>query len=109
MRMLKGDNIMKYLKIEGMKGWYYSSIKSEYVLIDKISKEDILNLLNSATTPDVEFEIDEFIESNLPNPAHSIIYNSLYSKFSEIISNRERFIEESKSIYKDALEKYTIQ
>ena len=42
--------------------------------------------------------IDEYIESNLPNPTHAIIYSSLYSKSSEIISNRERFIEESNNI-----------
>ena len=47
---------------------------------------------------DEDFEIDEYIESNLPNPAHAIIYSSLYSKSSEIISNRERFIEESNNI-----------
>lgn len=99
---------MKYLKIEDKKAWYFSSIQSEYVLIDKISKEDILDLLNRATNSEEKFEIDEFIEPNLPNPAHAIIYGSLYSKFSEIISNRDRFIEESKSMYKDAFEKYRI-
>lgn len=108
MLMSKGEIIMRYLKIEDKKGLFYSTSQKQYISIDKISKEDILDLLNSATNKDEDFEIDEYIESSLPNPAHAIIYSSLYSKFSEIISNRERFIEESNNTYKKEFEKYKL-
>ncbi|WP_201759550.1 MULTISPECIES: hypothetical protein [Anaerotruncus] len=40
------------------------------------------------------------------NQAHRVIYERLYGKFEELIENKDRFHDESASLYKEALEKY---
>ncbi len=71
-----------------------------------MTKDDVLYLLNLATSSDEPFEMDPIGDQDVLNEAHKIIYRSLYSKFSELLENRTRFAEESASTYKDALEKY---
>lgn len=97
---------MKYLKIENNKAYF---IKDKYIPetlteIDQIEKKDLMRLLDYATNED--FEMDEFDENNLANKAHQIIYKSIYEKFIFFLENKERFIDETESIYKEALEKY---
>ena len=70
---------------------------------------DILYLLSVATNSESEFEMDSLEDHELLNEAHKIIYRSLYSKFFELLSNKTRFIEESASTYKEALDKYQEQ
>jgi hypothetical protein len=89
-------------------GWYRRSEKDDCCSIDKITKDDILSLLDLATDKEVVFEMDEITGDNLANPAHKIIYSNLYSKFAEILANRDRFLDESVTVYKDALDKYSI-
>lgn len=72
-----------------------------------MSKDDILKLLDIATNPEEEFEMDSIAEIPIVNEAHSIIYKSLYDKFNDLLSNRTRFFDESMSVYKSALEKYS--
>ena len=62
-----------------------------------------------ATNSESEFEMDSLENHELLNEAHKIIYRSLYSKFFELLSNKTRFIEESASTYKEALDKYQEQ
>lgn len=38
--------------------------------------------------------------------SYKLEYRSLYSKFSELLSNKTRFVEESAATYKEALDKY---
>jgi len=64
---------MKYLKIDDNKA---SFIKDKtqpkiWTEIDKIEKEDLMNLLDFAT--DDDFEMDEYNEDILANKAHQII------------------------------------
>lgn len=96
---------MKCLKIEDGKCFFLCS-NGEMVQVDKMTKDDVLYLLNIATSPEESFEMDSVEEKNILNEAHLIIYRSLYSKFSELLENRTRFAEESALIYKDALEEY---
>ena len=97
---------MKYLIIDKGKGYFINSRDTKEE-IDKITKEDILRLLDIATDKDQEFEMDEPPEdSNSFNQAHIIIYSHLYKKFNEILQDRDRFLDESTAIYKDALAKY---
>ena len=98
---------MKCLKIESGRGFFLKK-DGEMESIDKITKDDILNLLNIATSPETAFEMDAITDDMALNEAHKIIYRSLYSKFSELLENKTRFAEESASVYKDALEKYSI-
>ena len=71
---------MIYLKIENGKG-YFLAADDTMQEIHEIRKEDILRLLDFATNPSAEFEMDEDGEGIIQNEAHRIIYNSLYKKF----------------------------
>lgn len=71
-----------------------------------MTKDDILYLLSVATNPESDFEMDSLENHELLNEAHKIIYRSLFLKFSELLNNRTRFIEESAATYKEALNKY---
>lgn len=96
---------MKYLKVDNGKGFFLRD--ETYEAIDGMSKDDILKLLDIATNPEQEFEMDSIAEIPIVNEAHSIIYKSLYDKFNDLLSNRTRFFDESMSVYKSALEKYS--
>ena len=98
---------MKYLKISDNKGYYLKAIeadKEDWTEIDKINKDDLMNLLNKAIESD--FEMDEYIEEVLGNKAHQIIYKNIYEKFVSLLTNRKRFKDESENLYKDAIKKY---
>lgn len=103
------SNHMKYLKIENNKGYYLSineqDQESTWIEIDKISKEDLMKLLEQAISS--EFEMDDYEENNLPNKAHQIVYKNLFEKFSELLANKTRFKDESESLYKSAFSKYS--
>ena len=45
--------------------------------------------------------------NQIDNEAHKIIYMNLSEKLNELLSQRKRFVDESKSEYKEALEKYS--
>lgn len=96
---------MKYLKIDNNKG-YYVDKEDQYNTIDTIKKEDLLFLLECATNHEIEFEMDEITDDNLKNEAHHIIYQELYGKFNELLNNRDKFLDESENLYKDAFDKY---
>lgn len=97
---------MKFLKISNGKG-YFLNLKGEMEEIDKITKEDILRLLDIATDNEQTFEMDSYEDNNnLSNEAHKIIYKHFHNKFNELLENKDRFYDESMSIYKDALAKY---
>ncbi len=99
--------LMKYLKIEDNKGYFLKQEKEQtdqWIEIDKISKEDLMNLLESAISAD--FEIDEYIEENIGHKAHQIVYKSIYEKFADLINNKKSFIDECDSQFRSAIEKY---
>ena len=54
------------------------------------------------------FEMDDMEQHSIDNQAHQIIYSSLSDKFSELLLNKGRFLDESKGLYKDALQKYQL-
>lgn len=93
------------LKIDDGKG-YFRDGNGEYQEIDRIQKEDILHLLDLATDKNNEFEMDAIQKDNIKNEAHKIIYEALFRKFTELVANKSRFLDESQSLYKDALLKY---
>ena len=98
--------LMKYLKIENNKGHFLTS-SNEWSDIDKISKEDLMYLLNKAVNED--FEMDEYVEENIGHKAHQIVYKSVHEKFSELIGNKNIFKDECDSMFKNAIEKYKIE
>lgn len=95
---------MKYLKIEGGKAYYLGS-NNEYQIIESIQKEDMLNLLDAATSKEIDFEMDEKID-DIQNEAHKIIYKELHKRLNELLENKDKFIDESEGLYKEALQKY---
>lgn len=103
MRMMKGEEIMKCLKIENNKGMYTMD-GERWEEIDKINKEDLLKLLEIAISSD--FEMDEFDRDKLGNQAHQVIYKNIHYKFKQLLNNKTRFKDESDSLYREAIEKY---
>lgn len=103
--MKEGEKNMKCLKINNGKGQFLNK-SGDYIDIDQIGKDDILYLLDVATDEGKQFEMDEYSESEIKNPAHRIIYHSLMEKFVELLKNKEQFLDESNAIYKEALQKY---
>jgi hypothetical protein len=99
---------MKYLKIENNKGLYrLDTTQDIWTDLDQINKEHLLDLLKFASTG--EFEMDEYEDKLLQNPAHNIIYKNIYGKFSDFLKNKTRFQDSSESTYKQAIEKYQLQ
>lgn len=95
---------MKYLKVEKGKA-YYLDFDNEFQEIDSIQKDDMLHLLDAITNKDIDFEMDDCIEE-IQNEAHLIIYKELHKRLSELQDNKDKFLDESESLYKDALQKY---
>lgn len=96
---------MKYLKIENEKGLFLK--EGLYIDIDKITKEDLLMLVNSAENDD--FEIDPYDETLIKNKAHQIIYENIYNKFDEFLKDKDQFKREVEQLYKDAINKYSVE
>jgi len=97
---------MKYLKISDNKGYFIKdkNLAESWTEIDQIEKDDILKLLDIASTED--FEIDLYEEAIMGNKAHQIIYKHLSEKFTTFVLNKDRFKDEAENIFKDAMEKY---
>lgn len=95
---------MKYLKIENNKGFYWDG--NAYQEIDKINKDGLLSLLNSAEADD--FELDAYHEDLLANKAHQVIYENIHSKFEQFLKDKDQFKTEVESLYKNAISKYGI-
>jgi hypothetical protein len=99
---------MKYLKIENNKGYYrLDKAVDNWIELEQINKEHLLTLLNFASMED--FEMDEYQDELLQNPAHNIIYKNIYGKFKDFLNNKTRFKDSVEAMYKPAIEKYKVQ
>ena len=107
MRISRGEMIMKYLKIDNGSAYYLSS-DSEYIVIEEITKEDLMKLINLAVDESCCFEMDDYEEVEILNPAHKIIYSNLYRKLVGLVNDGNRFRDESNTLYMDAKIKYGI-
>lgn len=98
---------MKYLKIENNKGYFIKNKEqpTDWTEIDQIEKNDLLYLLNHSIHDN--FEFDEYVELNIANKAHQIIYKHLSEKITSFLVNKDRFKDEAESIYKETIEKYS--
>lgn len=96
---------MKYLKIENNKGFYFDG--NEYQEIDKIDKNGLLALLNVAEAGN--FELDAYDESLLGNKAHQVIYENVYTKFEQFITDKDQFKTEVDNLYNVAIGKYSVE
>lgn len=99
---------MKYLKIENNKGFYRLDVtKQDWIELDQINKDNLLTLLKFASAN--EFEMDDYEEQLLQNPAHNIIYKNIHGKFNDFLTNKTRFQDSVEAMYKTALDKYKLQ
>ena len=96
---------MKCLEIKNGKG-YFLQRGGDMRPLDEMKKEDLLYLLDIATSDEEVFEMDDMQQSRIDNQAHQIIYNNLSDKFEELLINKKRFLDESQNLYKEALQKY---
>lgn len=94
---------MKALKIENNQGHFLTE-DGQYETVDKIDKDILLKLVNSALEDD--FEIDEYNDENLKNQAHQIIYKSISEKLNDLHNKRNQFLDESERLFLDEHEKY---
>jgi hypothetical protein len=58
----------------------------QYNTVDKITKEDLLRLVNLTLKDDVEF--DEYDENAIKNKAHQIVYKSIVEKLRSLTLGR---------------------
>lgn len=101
--MMIEDDCMKLLKIENSQG-YYLVKDQEYVPVDKITKDDLLKLVDLALEDETTYDV--YDEEKLKNQAHQIVYKSIFAKLSALSEGREEFIDESKRIFLTEHEKY---
>jgi hypothetical protein len=95
---------MKLLRIKGDGQGYYVDSNGNEVSIEKINKEELLRLVTLTLQEDVEF--DEYDEGALKNPAHQIVYKSIYGKLKGLRERKKEFRDESDRLYLDEYEKY---
>jgi hypothetical protein len=94
---------MKLLKIESDRG-YYLDAQGEFASIDKITKEDLLRLVDLTLTNEAEF--DQYSNETIKNPAHQILYKSICEKLDGLKARKQEFIDESARLYLEEYERY---
>ncbi|EJG0716558.1 hypothetical protein ACIL2W_000958 [Vibrio parahaemolyticus] len=95
---------MQILKIDSSGCASFSTNGSDWEPIDRIGKEHLLELLDICIEHEVQ--MDEYIDADIKNPAHNIIYKNVYQKLLDFISNKQGFLDEVEDLYRGALEKY---
>ncbi len=94
---------MKLLKIENNHGHYLDD-QNWFTPIDKITKEDLLRLVDLTLSEEVEF--DEYDNEVIKNQAHQILYRSIYEKLRSLTDRKQEFTDESERLYLQEYEKY---
>lgn len=95
---------MKLLKIEANQGQFRDA-SGEYKPIDKIAKEDLLQLI-TWTLQEAEVIFDPYDENAIKNQAHQIVYKSVVQKLIDLRARKQEFIDESERLFLKEYEKY---
>ena len=103
MHMTAGGMDMKLLSIENNLGLYLGET-GQYKPVDKITKEDLLRLVNLTLREDVEFDV--YDENAIKNQAHQIVYKSVFEKLRGLKDRKKEFVDESERLYLKEYEKY---
>ncbi len=101
--MKTGDADMKLLKIDNNQGQFLD-VAGEFRPIDRITKKDLLRLVDLTLKEEVEF--DEYDEETIKHQAHQIVYKSLHAKLRELRDRMQEFIDESERVYLAEYERY---
>lgn len=94
---------MKLLKIESNCG-HFLNASGSYDPIDKITKEDLLRMVNIILNDSVEFDV--FDENLIKNQAHQVVYKSLYDNLRSLQGRKAAFIDESERMYLEDYKRY---
>jgi len=94
---------MKLLRIENNMGFYLSET-GQYNLVDKITKEDLLRLVNLTLRDEVEFDV--YDENVIKNQAHQIVYKSVFEKLRGLKDRKKEFVDESERLFLKEYERY---
>lgn len=105
MLTMKGDRVMKILKIENDNGYFKTCDSGDWKTIDEIDKDGLMKLLDCFLGSDVE--MDDIDENSLSNQAQHIIYRSISEKLSNLKENKSKFKDESDRTYLAAIQKYS--
>ena len=98
---------MKYLVIDRSLAYYTvdASVQPNKP-IDKITKEDLMKLVELSLTDD--FEMDPFDKNKLKNAAHAIIYKNIYQKLHALKNQKNKFMDEKAAMYRNAIDDYKV-
>ena len=95
---------MKLLKIEEGQGYFLLPDQS-YREIDKISKEDLVEIIGTVLSKDVDFDI--YTDDGLLNPAQKIVYKNIGEKLQNLAARREEYKGEVENLFKKEFDKYS--
>ena len=101
--MTEGGKGMKLLSIKNELGHFHGE-SGELIPVDKITKEDLLRLVNLTLNEVVEF--DKYDEKIIKNQAHQIVYKSIFEKLQSLSERKQEFIDESERLFLSEYEKY---
>lgn len=106
MLIMKGEIFMKLLVIENNKG-KFSIDGVNFIEIEKISKDDILKILEIVLSEDeIVIEKSDEDDKKINSPAQKIIYDNIYEKVKEVISEKEEINSFDDDEYYIAMQKY---
>ncbi|MDO9529083.1 MAG: hypothetical protein Q7J27_07985 [Syntrophales bacterium] len=94
---------MKLLSIENNMGLYLGE-SGQYSPVDKITKEDLLRLVNLTLQEDVEFDV--YDDNAIKNQAQQIVYKSVFEKLRGLKDRKKEFVDESERLYLKEYERY---
>jgi hypothetical protein len=95
---------MKLLRIDNSAAEFLSK-EGEYKFVDKLTKEDLLYLVDLALS-DEDASFDEYTEDALKNQAHQVVYKSLLQRLSDLHRRRKDFSDASARLYLAEYERY---
>ena len=101
--MPTGGRDMKLLKTEDNLGFYLCK-SGNFDPIDKITKEDLLRLVDLTLQQEVEF--DEYDENTIKNEAHRIVYKNIVEKLQTLQERKQEFVDQSERLFLQDYEKY---
>lgn len=95
---------MKLLKIKGNHGHFLGG-DGAFSPVDRITKEDLLRLVDLTLTEEV-VDFDDYDREDIKNQAHQILYKSIYEKLLGLRDRKQEFMDESERLYLKEYEKY---
>lgn len=106
MHTMKGEIYMTLLKVENNIG-KFSIDGTNFIEIEKISKDDILKIFEKVLNEDsIIIEKSNEEDKKINSPAQKIIYDNIYEKISEIISEKDEINSFDDDVYGIAMKKY---